>query len=410
MNSRVRIGKYKVKTTFLFAVIAVVLLIAGIIIGAAAGRRAKRKEAEQRLGGSFNTLAFEDVTDAECLRETLIVFTDSSGKKGVMMPDGEITEQASQKAIYTVNDAWRSYRFVCEGSLSEYRLLIDPETGKITSRQYHGVTVPERDPVWSETGNHLAWVDGLGYAGEVVKSELGLAPGLYPVANKTESGAKFGFIDENLNLEIALLYDGAGDFSEGLAPVKKNGKWGYINEKGLTAIQADYDAVDDETGAYTFRNGLAPVCKGGLFGIINRQGETVVAFEFEKILQGRDGKYVARKNGAWGLLKVDDKAFAKENTTSASTTQAAPEPVVNGNYRVVTAGSPLNLRATADINSAILARIPNGTAITVTKSVDGWAYTTYNSASGWVSADYIQEIAPPQTEPSTAAETSSSAA
>ena len=56
MNSRVRIGKYKVKTTFLFAVIAVVLLIVGIIIGAAAGRRAKRKEAEQRLGGSFNTL------------------------------------------------------------------------------------------------------------------------------------------------------------------------------------------------------------------------------------------------------------------------------------------------------------------------------------------------------------------
>ena len=84
--------------------------------------------------------------------------------------------------------------------------------------------------------------------------------------------------------------------------------------------------------------------------------------------------------------------------------------MVNGNYRVVTAGSPLNLRATADINSAILARIPNGTAITVTKSVDGWAYTTYNSASGWVSADYIQEIAPPQTEPSTAPETSSAAA
>ena len=43
---------------------------------------------------------------------------------------------------------------------------------------------------------------------------------------------KLGFIDKSGKLVIDAKYDEAENFSEGLAGVELNGKWGYINIKG----------------------------------------------------------------------------------------------------------------------------------------------------------------------------------
>lgn len=52
---------------------------------------------------------------------------------------------------------------------------------------------------------------------------------------------------------IAPQYENAGSFSEGLAPVKQNGKWGYIDTEGNVVIPFQYEM------AYIFREGLAVV-------------------------------------------------------------------------------------------------------------------------------------------------------
>ncbi|MBR0113363.1 MAG: WG repeat-containing protein [Clostridia bacterium] len=404
MKKGIKIGKYTLAPRFVIAVAAILILVIVLCAAVSAVRASKARKAAEQLGCTFDTDGFAEVANVEYLGGDINVFTDKQGKMGIMKPDGTVTEEARQDKIYTVSDAWRSVKYVCEGPLSEYRLLIDPETATVTSRQYHGVTEPEKTAYWSSTGNHLAWYDELGYAGEVVKNEVSLENGLYPVQTAPEDGKKFGFINENLSLEIALLYDGALDFSEGLAPVMRNGKWGYINENGVTAVDFRYEPAG-ESGAFPFADGLAPVKKNGMCGIINRKGKAVVAFEFDMILPGSGGKFIAKKGSAWGLITVN-KDILDAETTAATTTTKPENLVVQGNYKVVTAGSSLNLRATADTSSAVLARIPNGTVITVTKSVDGWAYTTYNSASGWVSADYIREI---PTETSAVPESSDSA-
>ncbi|WP_153720910.1 WG repeat-containing protein [Sporosarcina cascadiensis] len=54
---------------------------------------------------------------------------------------------------------------------------------------------------------------------------------------------------------ISPLYDDAKTFSEGLAAVGKNGKWGYINEAGETVIDFQYDR------AHSFSEGKAIVEK-----------------------------------------------------------------------------------------------------------------------------------------------------
>lgn len=56
---------------------------------------------------------------------------------------------------------------------------------------------------------------------------------------------------------ITPQYEDADSFNEGLAAVKKDGKWGYIDETGKTVIPFEYDY------AFPFSEGLAVVAKRG---------------------------------------------------------------------------------------------------------------------------------------------------
>lgn len=374
------------------AVCAVV--VAGIFIGARL--LVKDTKPPKPEGYTFDTKDFENISSVSCLNETMAVFTDSAtGKVGIMTLGGEITENAEHNKITVCSDSWRNYRYIVESPRSEYLLLADAETKTVTTRQYHGLQTPEMIPCWSEAGKHLAWTDAKGYAGEVKTKEVSLEPGLYPVATSLGADAKYGYIGRALRLEIAAVYENARDFSEDMAAVKKDGKWGYINSLGVTVIPFEFDSctMADTMGgdiAFGFRNSLAPVCKDGKFGIINSEGETVVDFTFDIILQGEDGKYIAYSGGKWGIITVDKELYVPE--TTASTSPANNEPAVaQGYYMVKTSGSVLNMRAEADSNSEVVAKIPNGTILHVTKSVSGWSYAKYNSFSGWVSSAFLVE-------------------
>lgn len=67
------------------------------------------------------------------------------------------------------------------------------------------------------------------------------------------------------------MYDDASSFSEGLAAVKVNGKWGFINPFGEVVIPAQFDSV------MRFDNGLAQVTAGTSRGYINKTGKYVQA-------------------------------------------------------------------------------------------------------------------------------------
>ncbi len=405
-------NKGKSNITGLIAVVCIVLTAAAVAAGTLAFKHfsGKYKENQTEKGYSFSSEGFESVSQVKCLNEKFAVFTDSaSGKQGLMTLDGKVTEKAEHNSFSVCSDVWRNYRYICESPRSEYLLLVDPGSGTVTSRQYHGLTEPELIPCWSEVGKHLAWTDEKGYAGEVKASELALEPGLYPVATSLTDGAKYGYINQNLQLDIALLYENAMDFSDGIAAVKSGGKWGYINSNGVITVPFELDSCSaaDAMGkdcAFSFRNGLAPVCKDGKFGIINEKGESVVDFSFDIILQGNNGVYIASKGGAWGLITVDKQFVAAETTAQ---TPHAPDysgtpAIERGVYMVKTSGSVLNLRSAADPNSSVVAKIPNGTELTVSKAVTGWAYVKYNSVSGWVSSDYLVKVTTTQTETSIA--------
>ena len=64
-------------------------------------------------------------------------------------------------------------------------------------------------------------------------------------------------------------FDEVWTFKEGLAVVKKNNKWGYVDKTGTVKIPLIYDK------AYGFINGVAWVVQNGKNRYINKNGNCV---------------------------------------------------------------------------------------------------------------------------------------
>lgn len=198
-------------------------------------------------------------------------------------------------------------------------------------------------------------------------------------ADYAPSDMKFGYINTAGQLAIKDLYDGVREFSEGLAAVNLNGKWGYIDPYGRTIIAHEYRSAFafkggiarvqdfekrywfiDKTGqrlneegfeqaydcihglirvmtvrgynyislqgdtllpdlcdgARDFQNGLAVVKRFGLSGVINPKGEQVLPYEFRSIYV-EENIIRAKQSDAWSLytltgqrVTTDDKSFS----------------------------------------------------------------------------------------------------
>lgn len=93
-----------------------------------------------------------------------------------------------------------------------------------------------------------------------------------------KSGGDYGLYDSELNL-IAKLDCEAVDCHtyDGMTAICKNGKWGFVNDRGETVIKCTYD------GARSFSNGLAGVLKDGKWGFIDRNGSLVIDYQFADV-------------------------------------------------------------------------------------------------------------------------------
>jgi WG containing repeat len=150
---------------------------------------------------------------------------------------------------------------------------------------------------------------------------------------------KYGYIDTTGKMVIAAKYDGGDDpllwgnsyFSQGMAAVRQNDKWGYINREGKTVIpfrrvySADrfnegiavlnYSNYIDQkgkivrpvhegkppegepsVGRYAFKNGLALISARGKWGYMDRAGKVVIK-----------PQYLWAKHFGEGLAVVNDK-------------------------------------------------------------------------------------------------------
>jgi hypothetical protein len=106
------------------------------------------------------------------------------------------------------------------------------------------------------------------------------------------TGGKSGFVDKTGKLVIEAKFEDAGDFSEGLAPVKVKGevvwcppdasgsrsgftmRWGYIDKIGKLVIPAQFES------AAPFSEGLAAIHNCDQAYFIDKSGKTVISGDF----------------------------------------------------------------------------------------------------------------------------------
>ncbi len=132
---------------------------------------------------------------------------------------------------------------------------------------------------------------------------------VYPkdlVASK--SGDKYGFVNTEEEVVIPYIYDYAMWYSDGLAAVNVDGKWGLVDRDNKVIVFWQYDMVSP----IGFTEGLLAVQLNNKWGYIDRTGREVIPFQYDyvkpfsrglahvayrKRLESRFGEYLEEFNG-----------------------------------------------------------------------------------------------------------------
>ncbi|MEG2669942.1 MAG: WG repeat-containing protein, partial [Oscillospiraceae bacterium] len=110
----------------------------------------------------------------------------------------------------------------------------------------------------------------------------------------------FGYIDQEGKSVTKFVYDDAFDFSEGRGRVEKDGKFGFVDKSGKLCIPIEYDSASD------FSYGVVSVEKDGKFGFIDVDGNEVIPFEYESAGNFTEGVAPVMKNLKWGYIDLNN--------------------------------------------------------------------------------------------------------
>lgn len=118
---------------------------------------------------------------------------------------------------------------------------------------------------------------------------------------------KWGYINKLRSVIISYKYEAANHFCEGKASIKLNDKWGYINTEGEVIIPFSFDE------AYNFYNSVAQVASENKYGFINDKGNWLVRPTFDYVSVGqfqpditKIKKLIAHKSDYDGLLAIEN--------------------------------------------------------------------------------------------------------
>lgn len=151
---------------------------------------------------------------------------------------------------------------------------------------------------------------------------------------KKQNG-KFALCDGK-KLITDFIYEDMGSYSDGLIAVKKEGKWGYINENGEEIIPCEYDdSWNYFTGKYNFNDygndldftdfaygasdGYVNLKHGDTWLLVDTKGNTVIPeYTFEKILPVYEDKCFVLKDGKWGIIQLTDYDLSSKQAVSVT--------------------------------------------------------------------------------------------
>ncbi len=123
------------------------------------------------------------------------------------------------------------------------------------------------------------------------------------LAAVSSDGVNWGYVDREGRMAIPPQFEGAREFSEGLAPVRVGGLWGYADQSGRIVFQPRFDR------AYSFREGYASTRLGDLRGFVRLKDDGTVEEatppSFEDVFSFQEGLAPVKIDGRWGYVAAD---------------------------------------------------------------------------------------------------------
>lgn len=133
--------------------------------------------------------------------------------------------------------------------------------------------------------------------GKIEYSELMVeAPGVWRVAvggkwkDGALDGAKWGFINDDVQYILRPEYDEIGSFRHSMAWVRKGSAYGFIDNNYSLVVKPQYSAVgsfNDKHVAWVNTGGKMPkgggAVSGGKWGVIDRDGSTIIAVNYKAL-------------------------------------------------------------------------------------------------------------------------------
>ena len=204
---------------------------------------------------------------------------------------------------------------LCDPSSSE------PVSFKNASRVYWNGDLAKNGLLWIEERDSGRW--------SLVKrdgSALGISQATQPERWFMPEG--FGVLNRDDGTKIHVGVDGQmlGDkswedaflFSHGLAPVKTDGKWGFIDTKGEMVIQPVWDEANEFQNIGTDESPvlIARVLREGRWGCIDPNGREVIEPQWDEMMGFSplyDGRFVAlvRLGDLWGFIDPTGKTIVE---------------------------------------------------------------------------------------------------
>ncbi|MCQ2476218.1 MAG: WG repeat-containing protein [Clostridia bacterium] len=361
-----KLKKYNPKFLAVCGAGALALLILIIVLCAVLGGRQKKADVEVK----WQAGGFEDCAEIKYINEYFCSFKATNNKYGLMDYEGNVLVQPAYDSQFVNCSLGKDYSEANGGS-GMYHVYVNVNGTKTYAKYSNGtVEISEQHP------DHPT---------------------------------------EHSELDKDFKYEERDRFFEGLAAAQnKKGKWGYIDDTGKEVIPFDYDAVNttDKSNIAAmdvcrpFTDGYVAVMKDGKMAIINKDNELVTDFEYSEILAGKNGVFIAKKDGKWGFILVGDAVKNFKSSGPEIVTTTAPQTDENGeiintdaigkHYKVV--GDGANVRRTPGskgewIGSRTPGSIVEGIAVEKDSRGREWLKIEVNGGGfGYISMGLLEEV------------------